>query len=199
MAGVELVEWYQIHQTHGFHVFDAIPSTPFQLLLWAVLPSAASTASKAAHIEGSSPKTWNSSIWRPIPYIVHSFWPGPIVVVHYIGNKVAFGTQSTLPASVFSLTKVCLPLCSLRSLKPRPLWSVIVGACSVVAVPGFGACSIWDLGSLDRCSLRCSPVNHQLPQCILKIWNSPGGQGPWVKTSLLKQGVLTLADSFEPS
>jgi hypothetical protein len=27
MAGVELVEWYQI-QTHGFHVFDAIPFAP---------------------------------------------------------------------------------------------------------------------------------------------------------------------------
>ena len=33
MAGMELVECYQIHQTHGFHVFDAIPSTPFQPLL----------------------------------------------------------------------------------------------------------------------------------------------------------------------
>jgi hypothetical protein len=37
------VEWYQINQTHGFHVFDAIPLVPFQTLLWAVLPSAAST------------------------------------------------------------------------------------------------------------------------------------------------------------
>jgi hypothetical protein len=27
----------------GFHVFDSIPLTPFQPLLWAVLPSAAST------------------------------------------------------------------------------------------------------------------------------------------------------------
>jgi hypothetical protein len=46
MAGAELVEWYQIHPTHGFHgfhVFDAIPFTPFQTLLWSVLPSAAST------------------------------------------------------------------------------------------------------------------------------------------------------------
>jgi hypothetical protein len=34
---------YQIHQTHGFHVFDAIPFSPLQTLLWAVLPSAAYT------------------------------------------------------------------------------------------------------------------------------------------------------------
>ena len=33
MAGAELVEWYQIHQTHSFHVFDAIPFPPFQTLL----------------------------------------------------------------------------------------------------------------------------------------------------------------------
>ena len=35
MAGVESVEWYQIHHTHGFHgfhVFAAIPFTPFQPL-----------------------------------------------------------------------------------------------------------------------------------------------------------------------
>ena len=25
MTGVELVEWYQIHHTHGFQVFNAIP------------------------------------------------------------------------------------------------------------------------------------------------------------------------------
>ena len=43
MAGAEYVEWYQKHQTHSFHVFDAIPLTLFQPLLWAVLPSAAST------------------------------------------------------------------------------------------------------------------------------------------------------------
>ena len=41
MAGAESVEWYQ---TDRFHVFDAIPFTPFQPLLWAFLPSAASTA-----------------------------------------------------------------------------------------------------------------------------------------------------------
>ena len=33
MAGAESVEWYQLHQPHGFHVFDAIPFTPFQALL----------------------------------------------------------------------------------------------------------------------------------------------------------------------
>ena len=39
-AEAESLEWYQTHQTH---VFDAIPFAPFQLLLWAVLPSAAYT------------------------------------------------------------------------------------------------------------------------------------------------------------
>jgi hypothetical protein len=29
MAGAEFVEWPQIHQTHGFHAFDAIPFTFF--------------------------------------------------------------------------------------------------------------------------------------------------------------------------
>ena len=43
MAGAESVECYQIHQTYGFHVFDAIPFAPFQTSLRAVLPSAAST------------------------------------------------------------------------------------------------------------------------------------------------------------
>ena len=33
IAGAELVGWYQIHQTHGFHVFDAVPLAPFQPLL----------------------------------------------------------------------------------------------------------------------------------------------------------------------
>jgi hypothetical protein len=33
MAGAELVEWYQIHQTHDFHVSDAIPFAPFRALL----------------------------------------------------------------------------------------------------------------------------------------------------------------------
>jgi hypothetical protein len=33
MAGVELVEWYQIQQTHSFQVIDAIPFAPFQPLL----------------------------------------------------------------------------------------------------------------------------------------------------------------------
>ena len=28
------MEWYQIKQTHGFHVFDAIPLAPFHPLLW---------------------------------------------------------------------------------------------------------------------------------------------------------------------
>ena len=32
-AGAKLVEWYQIHKKHGFHVFDAIPFTLFQMLL----------------------------------------------------------------------------------------------------------------------------------------------------------------------
>jgi hypothetical protein len=32
MTGMELVEWYQIHQTHGFRVIGAIPFTPFQPL-----------------------------------------------------------------------------------------------------------------------------------------------------------------------
>ena len=41
MAGAESVEWYQIYQTHGFHVFDAIPFTPVQPLLSAILSSAA--------------------------------------------------------------------------------------------------------------------------------------------------------------
>jgi hypothetical protein len=39
MAGAVQVEWYQIHQSHGFKVFDAIPFAPFQALLCAVLPS----------------------------------------------------------------------------------------------------------------------------------------------------------------
>ena len=34
------MEWYQIHQTH---VLDAIPFAPFQSLLSAILPLAAST------------------------------------------------------------------------------------------------------------------------------------------------------------
>lgn len=38
MAGME---WYQ---THGLHVVHTIPLTPLQPLLWAALPSAASTA-----------------------------------------------------------------------------------------------------------------------------------------------------------
>jgi hypothetical protein len=38
-----MVEWYQIHQMHGFHVFDAIPVALFHPLSCAVLPSAAST------------------------------------------------------------------------------------------------------------------------------------------------------------
>jgi hypothetical protein len=33
MAEAVSVEWYQINQTHGFHVFDAIPLVPFQTLL----------------------------------------------------------------------------------------------------------------------------------------------------------------------
>ena len=33
---------------HGFHVFDAIPFTPFQTLLCAVFPSAASTVANIA-------------------------------------------------------------------------------------------------------------------------------------------------------
>ena len=32
-TGAELVGRYQIDQTHGFHVFDAIPFSPFQTLL----------------------------------------------------------------------------------------------------------------------------------------------------------------------
>lgn len=32
VTGAESVKWYQIHQTHGFHVFDAIPIAPFQAL-----------------------------------------------------------------------------------------------------------------------------------------------------------------------
>jgi hypothetical protein len=32
-VGAESVEWYQIHRTHGFHMFDAIPFAPFHLLL----------------------------------------------------------------------------------------------------------------------------------------------------------------------
>jgi hypothetical protein len=33
MAGVELVEWYQIHQAHGLYVLDAVPLAPIQSLL----------------------------------------------------------------------------------------------------------------------------------------------------------------------
>jgi hypothetical protein len=33
MTGAESVEWYQIHQKHGFQVFDAITFAPFQTLL----------------------------------------------------------------------------------------------------------------------------------------------------------------------
>ena len=46
MAAMESMERYQTHGNHGnqvFDVFDTIPSTPFQPLLWAALPSAAST------------------------------------------------------------------------------------------------------------------------------------------------------------
>ena len=32
ITGAELVEWYQIHQTHGFHVYDAFPFAPFQTI-----------------------------------------------------------------------------------------------------------------------------------------------------------------------
>jgi hypothetical protein len=28
-----IVEWYQIHQAHGFHVLEDIPFAPFQTLL----------------------------------------------------------------------------------------------------------------------------------------------------------------------
>lgn len=38
------MEWYLTHQRHGLHVFDTIPFNPFQPLLCAVLPSAASCA-----------------------------------------------------------------------------------------------------------------------------------------------------------
>ena len=33
ISGAESVEWYQIHKTHGFHVFDVIPFALFQSLL----------------------------------------------------------------------------------------------------------------------------------------------------------------------
>ena len=33
MTGGELVECFQIEQIHGFHLFNAIPFTPFQPLL----------------------------------------------------------------------------------------------------------------------------------------------------------------------
>jgi hypothetical protein len=33
MAGAASVEWYQIHHTLGFYVFDAIPFAPFGALL----------------------------------------------------------------------------------------------------------------------------------------------------------------------
>jgi hypothetical protein len=33
MAGAEYVERYRMHQTLGFHVFNAIPLVPFQTLL----------------------------------------------------------------------------------------------------------------------------------------------------------------------
>jgi hypothetical protein len=33
MAGAESVEWYQLHQTHGFHMFDTIPFALFRPLL----------------------------------------------------------------------------------------------------------------------------------------------------------------------
>jgi hypothetical protein len=33
MTGEELVEWYQIHQTHGFQVFYAIPFALFQAII----------------------------------------------------------------------------------------------------------------------------------------------------------------------
>jgi hypothetical protein len=45
MTGEESEEWYQIHQTHGFHgyqVFDDIPFALFWTLLSAILPSSAS-------------------------------------------------------------------------------------------------------------------------------------------------------------
>jgi hypothetical protein len=36
--------------------------------------------------------------WHPVPYIVHYFWPGSIglwsKLVHYVGNRVPFGTHS---------------------------------------------------------------------------------------------------------
>ena len=41
MAGVDYVEWFKIHQSHGFQVIDAILFAPLQPLLLAVLPSEA--------------------------------------------------------------------------------------------------------------------------------------------------------------
>ena len=32
MTGAESVEWFQIHQTNGFQVFDEIPFAPFRPL-----------------------------------------------------------------------------------------------------------------------------------------------------------------------
>jgi hypothetical protein len=33
IAGTESMEWYPTNQTHGLHLFDAIPFTQFQPLL----------------------------------------------------------------------------------------------------------------------------------------------------------------------
>ena len=40
MVGMESMEWYQTHQTHGFRVFDTIPFTPTIIMRYP--PSAAS-------------------------------------------------------------------------------------------------------------------------------------------------------------
>ena len=48
---------------------------------------------------------WFYPKWHPIPFIVHYFWPGSIglrsKIVHYIGNRVPFGTHHWSEAAVW--------------------------------------------------------------------------------------------------
>lgn len=61
MAGIEFMEWYQTHQTHGFKVLDFFPFTLFQPLLWAALSSPASCVSNILFFKIEYSKTIKDS------------------------------------------------------------------------------------------------------------------------------------------
>ena len=94
MAGAELVE---LNQIHGFHVFDAIPFAPFQPILWAVLPSAASTAC-GPHFENPCIRACKvtprkHTIALPLP-VNFSYFLGFISALHStIWNRLIYGSQ----------------------------------------------------------------------------------------------------------